>query len=141
MATATIYLALALCCAIEALHFNFNPTSSSQYFLDEPSLHLSGPGAAFAKVVAFRPTPARLPVNGFGWEKTKHINIFKDIYFKIFFDLLQFQQSKLECKGTAVKKLLLTYMLLLSFETISVLLWEHKLKWNVKCVKLFSCIV
>lgn len=70
MATATIYLALALCCAVEGVHLNFR-TNPTQLFLENPSLHLSGPGAAFARVAAFTPQPARLPVNGFGWENYK----------------------------------------------------------------------
>nr|XP_021196176.2 peroxidase isoform X2 [Helicoverpa armigera] len=67
MATTTIYLALALCCAIEAIHLNYRTGPSHQLFLDNiPQLHLSGPGAAFAKIAAYGPQPARLPVQGFG---------------------------------------------------------------------------
>ncbi|XP_021196179.3 peroxidase isoform X3 [Helicoverpa armigera] len=68
MATTTIYLALALCCAIEAIHLNYRTGPTHQLFLDNiPQLHLSGPGAAFAKIAAYGPQPARLPVQGFGF--------------------------------------------------------------------------
>ncbi|XP_026731747.1 peroxidase-like isoform X1 [Trichoplusia ni] len=66
MDTARICLTLALCCLVEGIHLNYR-TNLPQLLLDtNPSLHLSGPGAAFAKIAAFGPIPARLPVNGFG---------------------------------------------------------------------------
>nr|AIN39490.1 POX-F [Spodoptera exigua] len=66
MAGVTILLALALCCAAQGIHLNFRPTTSQLFLQTTPSLQITGPGASFARVVAFAPQTERRRVTGFG---------------------------------------------------------------------------
>ncbi|XP_050563043.1 peroxidase isoform X2 [Spodoptera frugiperda] len=66
MATATVLLALALCCAAEGIHLSYRPATSQLFLQTTPGFHVSGPAAAFARVAAFGPQTERRRVTGFG---------------------------------------------------------------------------
>ncbi|KAL0832125.1 hypothetical protein ABMA28_001592 [Loxostege sticticalis] len=63
------FLLLALCSAAQAI--SFNPSSQVTTFLNSigSSLHITGLGAQYAKVIPAGPPPQRLPVMGFGGQQ------------------------------------------------------------------------
>ncbi|XP_075975930.1 peroxidase-like [Anticarsia gemmatalis] len=63
----TIFITLTLCGVIQGLYQTGRRPTLFPFYQTTPSLQLSGPGASFARVIAYTPPAERLPVNGFGF--------------------------------------------------------------------------